>query len=189
MRIRYGYRIELVCAHDMPLITLLDVHPSRRHDLTAPDEMKLTALADPSLAIAMTQDLDAFGNIRRRMIAPSGGIRLESQGVVHDSGEPDIINPAAREVSPSRLPDTALVYLLGSRYCETDKLYDQAWGLFGQVQPGWSRVQAIVDCPWDDPGDLGRLLRALLIASPSFSLRGGTREVIRGIIARGLGLR
>jgi len=51
------------------------------------------------------------------------------------------------------------------------------------------RVQAIVDSPWDDPGELGRLLRALLIASPSFSLRGGTREVIRGIIARGLGLR
>lgn len=48
MRIRYGYRIELICAHDMPLITLLDVHPSRRHDLTTPDEMRLTSLADPS---------------------------------------------------------------------------------------------------------------------------------------------
>src|SRR3546814_10677141 len=51
------------------------------------------------------------------------------------------------------------------------------------------RVQAIVDCAWDDENDLAKLLRALLIASPSFSLRGGTREVIRGIIARGLGLR
>lgn len=51
------------------------------------------------------------------------------------------------------------------------------------------RVQAIVTSGWDDPDDLARLLRALLIASPSFSLRGGTREVIRGIIARGLGLR
>lgn len=51
------------------------------------------------------------------------------------------------------------------------------------------RVQAIVACGWDDTDDLARLLRALLIASPSFSLRGGTREVIRGIIARGLGLR
>ena len=51
------------------------------------------------------------------------------------------------------------------------------------------RVQAIVDSGWDDTNDLARLLRALLIASPSFSLRGGTREVIRGIIARGLGLR
>ncbi len=51
------------------------------------------------------------------------------------------------------------------------------------------RVQAIVDCNWEGDDDLARLLRALLIASPSFSLRGGTREVIRGIIARGLGLR
>jgi transglutaminase-like putative cysteine protease len=145
MRIRYGYRIELVCGHDMPLITLLDVHPSRRHDLTMPDEMKVSALADPSRPIAVTQDLDAFGNIRRRMVAPPGGIRLESEGVVHDSGEPDAVDPAAREVSPARLPDSALVYLLGSRYCETDKLYDQAWSLFGQVRPGWARVQAITD--------------------------------------------
>lgn len=51
------------------------------------------------------------------------------------------------------------------------------------------RVQAVVECGWDDPDDLARLLRVLLITSPSFSLRGGTREVIRGIIARGLGLR
>ena len=145
MRIRYGYRIELVCAHDMPLITLLDVHPSRRHDLTTPDEMKLTALADPSIGIAMTQDLDAFGNIRRRMVAPAGGIRLESEGIVHDSGEPDIVNPSAREVSPSRLPDAALVYLLGSRYCETDRLSQMAWDLFGATPPGWARVQAICD--------------------------------------------
>ncbi|MCO5089425.1 transglutaminase family protein [Bosea sp. (in: a-proteobacteria)] len=145
MRIRYGYRIELVCAHDLPLITLLDVHPSRRHDLTTPDEMKVSALADPSRAIAVTQDLDAFGNIRRRMVAPPGGIRLESEGIVLDSGEPDSVDPTAREVSPARLPDSALVYLLGSRYCETDKLYDRAWSLFGQIQPGWARVRAITD--------------------------------------------
>lgn len=145
MRIRYGYRIELVCAHEMPLVTLLDVHPSRRHDLTMPDEMRVSALADPSLPITVTQHLDAFGNICRRMVAPPGGIRLESEGVMHDSGEVDPVNPAAREVQPSRLPDDVLVYLLGSRYCETDKLFGQAWSLFGQVQPGWQRVQAIVD--------------------------------------------
>ena len=145
MRIRYGYRIELVCAHEMPLVTLLDVHPSRRHDLTMPDEMRVSALSDSSLSIGVTQNLDVFGNIRRRMVAPPGGIRLESEGVVHDNGEPDPIHPTAREVLPSRLPDDALVYLLGSRYCETDKLFDQAWSLFGQVAPGWSRVQAIAD--------------------------------------------
>ena len=145
MLIRYGYRIELVCAQDLPLITLLDVHPSRRHDLTSPDEMRVTGLMDPGRQIAVSQHLDGFGNICRRIVAPAGGVRLESEGVIHDSGEPDRQSPDAAEVPPSRLPDDVLPFLLGSRYCETDKLSGQAWSLFGGTTPGWSRVQAIVD--------------------------------------------
>jgi alkylation response protein AidB-like acyl-CoA dehydrogenase len=38
-------------------------------------------------------------------------------------------------------------------------------------------------------GDLQQTLGYLVQRAPSFSLRGGTREVLRGIIARGLGLR
>lgn len=145
MRIRYGYRIELVCAHDMPLVTLLDVHPSRRRDLVTVDEMRASALSDPSRSVDVTQHLDAFGNICRRLVAPPGGVRLEAEGVANDPGKPDPIHPAAREVPPSHLPPDTLIYLLGSRYCETDKLSDRAWSLFGQVAPGWPRVQAIVD--------------------------------------------
>ncbi len=37
--------------------------------------------------------------------------------------------------------------------------------------------------------DLGRVHALLLELAPCFSLRGGTREVLRGIVARGLGLR
>lgn len=37
--------------------------------------------------------------------------------------------------------------------------------------------------------DFARMIALLLQISPSFSLRGGTREILRGIIARGLGLR
>ena len=51
------------------------------------------------------------------------------------------------------------------------------------------RVQAVIDCEADRDDVLARLLRALLVSSPSFSLRGGTREIMRGMIARGLGLR
>ena len=58
---------------------------------------------------------------------------------------------------------------------------------FEQALP--QRVQALLDCPATRADDLARLMRALLIAAPSFSLRGGTREIVRGIIARGLGLR
>lgn len=145
MLIRYGYRIEIVCGHELPLIAMLDVHPSRRHDLARPDEMVVTALADPSAVVPTTQYLDQFGNICRRLVAPAGGILLQSNGVIYDSGVPDSVNPAAREVPPSHLPDEALVYLLASRYCETDKLGDRAWSLFGHVPQGWPRVQAIVD--------------------------------------------
>lgn len=145
MHIRYGYRIELLCQQSLPLITLLDVHPSRRHDLLRPDEMQVTALADPGVPVEIGQYLDSFGNICRRIVAPAGGIVLESEGLVYDDGEPDPVDLSAGEVLPAHLPDDVLVYLLGSRYCETDKLAERAWSLFGHLQPGWGRVQAIVD--------------------------------------------
>ncbi len=145
MRIRYGYDIELVSDGELPLVTLLDVHPSRRHDLVQPDEMVVKALADPSIRVLVTQHLDPFGNICRRIVAPPGGVRLRAEGLAHDSGEPDPVHRAAQEVPPARLPDEALMYLLGSRYCETDQLASRAWSLFGDVPPGWARAQAVVD--------------------------------------------
>ncbi|HTO12782.1 MAG TPA: acyl-CoA dehydrogenase family protein [Candidatus Binatia bacterium] len=52
-------------------------------------------------------------------------------------------------------------------------------------------VHALMDLePTIDSGnDLQQTLGYLVQRAPSFSLRGGTREVLRGIIARGLGLR
>jgi alkylation response protein AidB-like acyl-CoA dehydrogenase len=40
-----------------------------------------------------------------------------------------------------------------------------------------------------DPSDAGKVQAYLTLAAPSFSLRGGTREILRGIVARGLGVR
>jgi transglutaminase-like putative cysteine protease len=37
-----------------------------------------------------------------------------------------------------------LIYLLGSRYCDTDRLAAEAWALFGKIEPGWPRVHAIL---------------------------------------------
>lgn len=50
-------------------------------------------------------------------------------------------------------------------------------------------VQAVLDEDLARAPDLARVLAYLLQVAPSFSLRGGTREILRGIIARGLGLR
>ena len=51
----------------------------------------------------------------------------------------------AAQMPVEDLPEETIVYLLGSRYCETDRLADFAWAQFGNVPPGWTRVQAICD--------------------------------------------
>ncbi len=60
---------------------------------------------------------------------------------------------------------------------------------FEQSLPGL--VQELLDVePLPDAGtDVEAVVGCLTALAPSFSLRGGTREILRGIIARGLGLR
>jgi transglutaminase-like putative cysteine protease len=89
--------------------------------------------------------LDGFGNVCTRATVPVGGLTLRCDIVVHDDGCPDPVVPDAIQHAVEDLPDDILVYLLGSRYCETDRLSETAWALFGHVPPGWGRVQAIVD--------------------------------------------
>ena len=60
MRIRYGYNIEMICEQDLPLVTLLDIHPSRRHDILVADELNIVSLRDPSLRIAAREYIDQF---------------------------------------------------------------------------------------------------------------------------------
>jgi transglutaminase-like putative cysteine protease len=145
MHIRYGYRIDLLCKAPTPVIAILDVHPERRSDLTLPDDPQVTSyltgepLGDTSIYH------DKFGNICRRILAPVGGFTIEADGIIHDSGFPDDIDTTLDAHPPEELPDDTLVYLLGSRYCETDQLSQTAWNMFGSVVGGWNRVQAVCD--------------------------------------------
>jgi transglutaminase-like putative cysteine protease len=97
----------------------------------------------PSLPIEAYRDL--FGNWCSRILAPAGRLQLTGDGVVRDSGQPDIVVADAPQNAVEHLPAETLAFLLGSRYCETDRLSDQAWKLFGKTRPGWTRVQAICD--------------------------------------------
>lgn len=145
MHIRYGYRIDVLCEAPTPIITMLDVHPERRADITAPDDPRVTAYLTGVEQSGIKIYHDKFGNICRRIVSPPGGITIEAEGVIHDSGFPDMVDRSADAVPPEQLPDETLVYLLGSRYCETDQLSQTAWGLFGQFKGGWNRVQAVCD--------------------------------------------
>jgi transglutaminase-like putative cysteine protease len=139
MQIHVGYELIYNCPQPTPMILVLNVHYSRASDIVTSDYLT----TDPS--IPMTAYRDAFGNWCSRIVAPAGRTRLKSSAVVRDTGEPDVVVAAAEQHAVEDLPEETLVYLMGSRYCETDRLSDTAWELFGQSPPGWARVQAICD--------------------------------------------
>jgi transglutaminase-like putative cysteine protease len=70
-------------------------------------------------------------------------MRIATDASIQDSGLPDAVEPQAEQHPVQDLPSDTLVYLLGSRYCETDRLSETAWSLFEQTPPGWARVHAI----------------------------------------------
>ena len=139
MQIRVGYELNYDLPQATPMILTLNVHHSRASDLAGPDYMKTT----PSVPSAAYRD--GFGNWCTRLIAPQGLFRVTGDAVVNDTGALDAVSPSAIQHVVPQLPEETLVFLLGSRYCETDKLSEIAWSLFSGSPFGWGRVQAICD--------------------------------------------
>ena len=139
MRIRAGYEIVYYCQQNTPMLLMVHIHYSRSSDIVVADRL----LTDPFVPLVSHRDV--YGNWCSRIVAPIGRIRLTANAIIRDSGEPDPVIPNAQQHEVRELPEETLVFLLGSRYCETDLLSDAAWNLFSQTRPGWHRVQAICD--------------------------------------------
>jgi transglutaminase-like putative cysteine protease len=138
MLIRAGYDISFQTEQPVPLLANLSVHSSRNKDLRTAQRIMTT----PDVPIY--DYVDSFGNVCTRLTIPAGGITISTGFVIEDPFEPDIVSPDAQQTPIESLSDDIMLYLLGSRYCETDKLSDIAWSLFGHTPAGWARVQAIV---------------------------------------------
>jgi transglutaminase-like putative cysteine protease len=139
MHIKAGYEITFDCGKPTPMLLVLSVHPSRLPDLRTPQDIAFDR------DVTHEDYLDGFGNVCTRTTLPSGLTTIRNEFVIEDSGLPDVLTPGARQHPIEELPTETLVYLLGSRYCETDRLGDVAWALFAGTEPGWARVQAICD--------------------------------------------
>ncbi len=139
MHIRAGFELSFSPPQPTPILLLVSVHPSRAGDLLTPGVIAF----DPPVPTHVYRD--GFDNICTRVVAPAGRLTLSTELVASDSGQPDEVAPDAAQHPVQDLPDDTLVYLLGSRYCETDRLTDTAWSLFGHTPPGWKRVQAICE--------------------------------------------
>jgi transglutaminase-like putative cysteine protease len=139
MLIRYGYDITVSCAQDTPMICMMSARDERRDDMRS----QAGIVTEPAVPTSAYRDM--FGNTCRRFVAPAGLFRIRDDNTIVGSDLPNPVEPWLGEVPIADLPDHVLVYLLGSRYCETDRLSQTAWDMFGNTTPGYARVQAICD--------------------------------------------
>ena len=139
VKIAVGFDMTYEVDGPTPMMLTISVHPSLEADLIEPEVLQ----TDP--VVPVETYIDGFGNRCTRLVAPAGLVRLHSHAVVNDSGEFDRLVPDVDQTPVGELPDDTLVYLLGSRYCETDRLSDEAWKRFGGIKPGSARVAAIVE--------------------------------------------
>jgi transglutaminase-like putative cysteine protease len=140
MFIRIGYDIVFNLPKPTPMLLMLHVHPSRFPSLRGPEQLSVEPY------VPMTSYVDTFGNACGRIVALAGPVRFRNDAVVYDDGQPDAVDPSARQHPIDELPADVLQFLLASRYCEVDLLTEIAWGLFSKAGDGYARVQAI--CDW-----------------------------------------
>ena len=139
MLIQGGYDIAFSCKAATPMLLQVHLRPELRPRLKAPEDFRL----DPM--VPFQTYTDSFGNICTRLVAPPGILKLSNRFVIRDKGKPESLPVKARQAKVENLPDDVLVYLLGSRYCDTDKLATLAWKKFGKIAPGYPLLKAILD--------------------------------------------
>jgi transglutaminase-like putative cysteine protease len=139
MKIQVGFEMHYYFPQRTPVILMVNIHPSRMADILVPDRVN----TEPR--VPQTGYHDSFGNWCTRIVAPAGPLQLKNNAILNDTGFPDPIAPYAIQHAVDDLPAETIMFLLASRYCETEFLSQTAWNLFGQTAPGWARVQAICD--------------------------------------------
>jgi transglutaminase-like putative cysteine protease len=137
MKLSVGYELVYECVQPTPILLMLNTHYSHAKEVLNPDLL----MVDPPVPIR--QYRDGFGNLCSRLVAPVGKIAFSTRAVLEVSSEPEQRPPFFEQHPVEDLPDDTLVFLLGSRYCETDLLSEFAWQTFGTLPLGRGRVEAI----------------------------------------------
>lgn len=135
MLIRVGYEIAVEVAAPTAVYSYLNVHAEHRQDVI------WSSFGQPNASPFK----DIHGNECQRLLMEPGETVFSYDAVVKVSGAPDFFDDDADQVTPNDLPMECLPYLLGSRYCETDRLSQIAWKRFGNITKGAHRVRAICD--------------------------------------------
>jgi len=137
MLIRVGYVVGYHLNQPTPMVFMANIHESEAAKAIVEEKVAF------SPTVPLRRYIDLFGNKCVRITAPAGEFRIIGHAVMADSGLPETFPIGAAETALTDLPDEALVYLMPSRFCESDLLMQAAWDLFGKTEPGWARAHAI----------------------------------------------
>lgn len=86
--------------------------------------------------------LDLYSNLCQRLVAPAGNFSIHTSAEVMTADQLDTA-PGANFVAVQNLPEAALVYLLPSRYCESDRFGDLAQEIVADALPGYDQVACL----------------------------------------------
>jgi transglutaminase-like putative cysteine protease len=167
MLIQAGYDLGFYVNTPTPMVAMLNLHPSRTADLRTPHALTTDR------GIPLLDYRDSFGNVCTRMTLPVGTTTLSCNFLIEDHGQPDPQVHDAVQHEIDQLPADVLLYLVSSRYCDTERLSNDAWALFGHTAPGWSRVEAIVDFTHERLAYGYQFARATRTAAEGFNERVG----------------
>jgi len=137
--IKGGFSLAFESTAPTPMILMCHVRPERQERFIRAETFTLYPDVPHSFYI------DSFGNKCTRLVTLPGKLSIWNRFVIADSGVPEQLPYNAYQHDIADLPEETLLYLMGSRYCDTQLLMQQAWQLFGHLPEGWSRLQAILD--------------------------------------------
>ncbi|HSV15263.1 MAG TPA: transglutaminase family protein [Tepidisphaeraceae bacterium] len=139
LRTGYDMHFEVLGTQPTAMLLMLFVQPEVAAHLDRPERL----IVEPA-GVEVQSFFDAFGNRCGRIVAPPGPLRLTYDAVYTGTYAPEP-QPSvdARQYPAGDLPHEVLPFLLGSRYCEVDRLSAIAWDLFGKISHGGERVLAI----------------------------------------------
>lgn len=138
MQVRVGCEFRYRAPAPTPAVWQIRPRPEGPHFL-----LSHTWSTTPAVPVATY--LDVYGNVCDRLNLVEGENVLRFDATVEVPATYDPVGAGAPQLRIEDLPDEALLYLLPSRFCLSDLLHDRAWELFGAVEPGWARAQAVSD--------------------------------------------
>lgn len=135
MKLKIGCLLEYQSYEETPLILLLRPHSNLTQTI-------LNEIFTVEPNVQVTSYFDFYGNFCQRLITPIGKFAIDTHSVVETNEYVDT-DSYANFTLIQDLPDDTIIYLLPSRFCESDKLNNKAFEIIGDISGGYQMAEAI----------------------------------------------